>query len=253
LTGHRLKHLAIALGLYPVARALHRQVHREERLAFYRDVAFYRKLIPRAALCFDVGANVGAKSEALLFAGARVVSFEPHPDLWCELRARCRSPDWTLVPTAVGSAPVLGTFYTKDLSGNSSLDQDWKGSKAASYTVPVFTLDLAIARWGAPYYCKIDVEGWETQVISGLSASMPLLSFEYHLAAIDATRGCLRRLQELGFAEANVTGPEEAAFRWAEWRPIDSLIASPPGSSTGELADPYGDIYVRPQQGRTFG
>lgn len=250
MTGSRWKHLAIALDLYPAARGLHRLLHRQARLAFQRDVAFYRDLIPPGALCFDVGANVGSKSEALLRAGARVVSFEPHPDLWSELRARCRSPDWMLVPAAMGAAPAFSTFYIKAISGNSSLDQSWKGQKVAAFSVPVFTLDLAIAEYGVPYYCKIDVEGWEVPVINGLSHCLPMLSFEYHLATPDAARACLERLRTLGSTDVNVTGAEEAAFRWPEWRPIETVIASLGGDGAGELPDDYGDIYVRSGQTR---
>lgn len=42
---------------------------------------FYSKLIRPASLCFDVGANYGEWTAALLSLDARVVAIEPHPDL----------------------------------------------------------------------------------------------------------------------------------------------------------------------------
>jgi FkbM family methyltransferase len=204
---------------------------------FESSVSFYRDLVPAGALCFDVGANVGVKSEALLKAGARVVSFEPHPDLWAELRARCQSTHWALIPAALGAEPGLQMFHLSLHSGNSSLDSAWNPNFAVGATVvPVITLDLAIAQFGVPYYCKIDVEGWEAPVLAGLSTRVPLLSFEYHHSRAERLAVCLERLVALGFRQANVAGPEEIGLRWQTWRPIDHL---------GELPGHYGDLFVR--------
>ena len=41
-----------------------------------------------------------------------------------------------------------------------------------------------ISRFGAPDFCKINVEGLELEVLRGLSRPVPALSFEYH--AIEA-------------------------------------------------------------------
>src|SRR5436309_3245329 len=57
-------------------------------------------------LCFDVGANVGRKTEAMLRLGARVVAVEPLPECVRELKALYGNhPGFTLVPKAVGRAP----------------------------------------------------------------------------------------------------------------------------------------------------
>ncbi len=230
------KRLSIALGLYPPARKAHRLLTRQQA-DFQALVAFYRTLIPLGALCFDVGANVGTRSEAMLQAGAHVVSFEPHPDLWAELRARCQSPNWNLVPTAVGAEPSLQRFHLHVHSGNSSLDDAWYPESTVGTTVvPVLTLDLAIAQFGRPYYCKIDVEGWEPEVLAGLSTAIPLLSFEFNHTRPERLTACLDRCRVLGFREVNVVGPEEAWFRWEAWRPL---------VQGGELPRHYGDLFVR--------
>jgi len=51
------------------------------------------------------------------------------------------------------------------------------------------TLDAAtIETFGKPFYCKIDVEGWELDVLKGLSQPIPLISFEFHLNGKNITK-----------------------------------------------------------------
>ncbi len=73
MTTFTLKRASIATGLYRPVRALHTRFHAAPRERHRDDVAFYRRWIPAGALCFDVGANIGDKSDAMLAAGLRVV------------------------------------------------------------------------------------------------------------------------------------------------------------------------------------
>ena len=61
-----------------------------------------------------------------------------------------------------------------------------------TFEVPVVTLDAAIEHYGVPAYCKIDVEGWEFEVLRGLSQAVDLISLEFHLTDRDIakTRAC---------------------------------------------------------------
>src|SRR6187401_2709966 len=84
------KKVALSIGLYRPARYLSDLVTNpvgRKRIA--DDIEVYRRMLPRGSLCFDVGANVGAKSLSMLATGAKVVAFEPQPDCVKELRARC--------------------------------------------------------------------------------------------------------------------------------------------------------------------
>jgi len=57
--------------------------------SFVNDASFYQNLLPSGGLVFDVGANIGEKSEALLEAGMKVIAFEPNPEVIAELLGRC--------------------------------------------------------------------------------------------------------------------------------------------------------------------
>src|SRR4051794_7951551 len=181
-----LKQLLIALGAYGTARRAYRCLYPGKRRAYTYEVNFFESFLPHGALCFDIGANKGNKSEALLAAGAQVVAFEPNLLLLPELLARFGDvTGWTLMPTAVGSTAAILPFFAREMDGLSSLDsqgaQAWQGHLATTFSVPVITLDSAIHAFGLPYYCKIDVEGWEVHVLSGLTEPIPVISFEFHL------------------------------------------------------------------------
>jgi FkbM family methyltransferase len=245
-----LKQASIAAGLYRPARWLSRQIHPSQRRTLHGDVELYQGLLQPGAVCFDVGANIGEKSEAMLRAGAaRVVAFEPNPKVQPELRARCAHwKNWTLVEAALGSAPGFATLYARELHGQSGLLKDWGGPITDSYTVPVLTLDLAIQCFGRPSYCKIDVEGWELEVLKGLSQPLPLLSFEFHLAGadIEKTRACLDLISRFGAGEVNITPAEASAFHFPQWDRLERFLGWFPGDLKRTLPrDIYGDIFVK--------
>jgi FkbM family methyltransferase len=237
------KQLSIAAGLYRPARWVFRRLRFAPLNPYPSAVQLYRSLLPQGALCFDVGANIGHKSEALLLAGCRVVAFEPNPMVIPELRARCGgNPDWTLVEAGLGSSAAVATLYACASSGQSSLLPDWGGQVIATSHVPIVTLDAAIRQFGIPYYCKIDVEGWELEVLRGLTQSIPVISFEFHVQDEDLlkVRACLNRLSELGATDANVTVEEACTLQFAEWMPFRQFHDWFPGNLSG-----YGDIFVR--------
>ena len=125
-----VKGLAINTGLFRSALRLSRRLRPATLRTFLDDVHFYQALLPAGALCFDVGANLGKKSEALLRAGMRVVAFEPNPRLLPELRARCSyDSNWTLLPAAVGSGSAVATLHIRQLHGQSSLDRNQGGGE----------------------------------------------------------------------------------------------------------------------------
>ncbi len=245
----RIKQLSIAAGLYRPARRFSRIIRPHEQREFRADVELYRSLLPPGALCFDVGANLGDKSEALLRSGARVVAFEPNPLVIPELRARCGADkDWNLVEAALGSGPRIAILHAQQIHSQSSLAQGWEDGKViARIPVPVVTLDAAIECFGLPDYCKIDVEGWELEVLNGLTQPIHLISFEFHLddKGIQTARSCLERLAKFGPSRLNITPAESSTFHFKEWVPLEEFLERFPENVIPSLpGNPYGDMFV---------
>jgi len=247
-----LKKASLALGLYGPARYLFRHVLNRQQLAqLAADTEFFRNLINnQGCLCFDVGANIGEKSEALLTAGYRVVAFEPQADCMRELKARCNrfGESFQVRQCAVGARVGESILHVRAARSLSSLSTDWsQGDVETQVTVPVTTLDAAIAEFGTPGYIKIDVEGWELEVLKGLSQPVSLLSFEYHLidGGAETALVCLDYVARFGDIKINIMTGEALKLGFPEWVTLDEFKGRFPAEFVGRNDWFYGDIAVR--------
>jgi FkbM family methyltransferase len=166
-----------------------------------KRVAFYGEFLPQTALCFDIGANLGQKAEVFLACGARVILVEPNSLCLPTLKFHfAKNPKAEIVTQAVGSAEQMTNLYVHGTDARASVHEDWASGlgRTKILTVPVTTLDALINRFGAPHFIKIDVEGFEVEVLQGLSRPVPLLSFEYRPTDIDRLQRCLMETSKFG-------------------------------------------------------
>jgi len=184
-----------------------------------------------------------------LALGARVVSFEPQPNCFREMKARCGpSRRLTAVNAAVGALPGRRSMYVKENPSVSSLMPDWDSTNLREVIqVPVTTLDEAIDRYGVPQFCKIDVEGYELEVLKGLSRPLPVVSIEYHLNEKDITKifNCVDYLSRLGELEINITLGEKMQFTWPKWVAYESFRNYFPSRAPRTESCGYGDLFIR--------
>jgi FkbM family methyltransferase len=245
-----IKKTLLTLGLYRPARILQRHLDQSRWGAYTADKRLYSQLIPETpVLCFDVGANIGRISESLLALGHHVVAFEPQKECVREVIARC-SPykeHLQIRQIALGESPSVETLFVRELSGQTSLNSEWEGRVTDTVQVPVSTLDIEIKQFGLPYYCKIDVEGWESYVLRGLSRPIPLMSFEYHQndGKMSDAFTCLDRLRSLARIEVNITPREQSTLVLDDWVDGDEFKSVFRSSFENKNQFLYGDLYVR--------
>lgn len=239
------------LSLAGIARSLVIYYGQPWKTAWLRGL--YRGIVGPGDLAFDIGAHVGNRSRILVGLGAKVVSLEPQPAFVGVLK-RVLPEGAVLVAKAVGSAP--GTAHLSVSRRHptvSTLSTDWidRVSEDPSFRrvswdetveVPVTTLDALIAEFGMPRFIKIDVEGFEAEILKGLSQPVPWIAFEVLPAALDVALACLDRLEALGPYEFNRTEGEDHVFLEPHWQ------------SAGVMADTIrrvarsgrsGDVYAR--------
>jgi FkbM family methyltransferase len=179
--------------------------------------ALYAQFVAPGQLAFDIGSHVGDRIGAFRRCGARVVALEPQP-LCADAIAAIYAGDGdvTVVRAACGAVP--GTLALHINSANPTVTtasaafvqaaagaDGWEGQTwDATIDVPVTTLDDLIARHGRPAFVKIDVEGFEADVLAGLSVPVPALSFEFTTIQRDVATACLDRLAALGPYRFNI-------------------------------------------------
>ena len=199
----------------------------------------YGQLLRPDDLAFDVGAHVGSRTLVWARLGARVVAVEPVPEAMRVLRLLYgHHPRVALVQAAVGRQPGwLPMLVSEREPTVSTLSSDWaermlherhafaRTRWGHSVLVPVTTLDALIARYGRPAFCKIDVEGYDLEVLEGLSEPLPALSFEYVPPAVDLALACLDRLAALGRYTFNWSDGESMQLRWPEWVDAATLVS----------------------------
>lgn len=217
-----------------------------------RLARLYAQFVQPGDLCFDVGAHVGNHIAAWLRLDARVVAVEPQPQLIvCLEQIYGRRPDVTLIEAAAGAQTSAQTLYLSQRTPTVSTlswawmaavrrDPSFSGVKwDATLSVPVITLDTLIERYGEPAFCKIDVEGYELEVLRGLSTPVRALSFEYIPAALDTAVACIERLVHLGRYEFNWSVGESHRLQSDKWLGAGEMVAllrnMPAASRSGDV------------------
>jgi FkbM family methyltransferase len=216
----------------------------------------YAPLVRAGDLVFDIGAHLGDRSVAFAGLGARVVALEPQPNVVRWLRRIVRRDARIEVRAeAVGQESGIAYLAVSRRSPTvSTLSSRWRdrvteahpGFRSVTWDetveVPVVTLDALIDAYGVPAFCKIDVEGHETEVLAGLSRSLPALSVEFVAGDLAATEHCVRRLTELAPYEFNVVLDEGRDFLWGSWRTPEAVIGWLDHGASGASS---GDVYAR--------
>jgi len=222
---------------------------------------FYSQFLGPGDLCFDVGAHVGERTAIFLDLGAKVVAFEPNPACAAEINRRLGRQDRLVIERqALGAAPGEGELFL-DIGAStlSSMSAEWIESvrssgrfgghawQDSSITIQVTTLDEAIARHGRPAFCKIDVEGFEPEVLKGLSRPIPAVSFEFTPECTDRARTSAALLDALGQYEYNYSEGKGMEWAWPEWLPAGELFSrlAEHGLRLADGKYEFGDIYAR--------
>ncbi|MHC1716613.1 MAG: FkbM family methyltransferase [Candidatus Dojkabacteria bacterium] len=224
----------------------------KSKLALQSMVRFYSQFIQPEDLCFDIGANIGNRTETFLKLGARVVAVEPQSICLEQLnQAYGENKSVTIVGKAVASkegfaeislckeAPTISTMSNKwKEEGRFSGDYKW----ASTQKVATTTLDALIEEYGTPKFCKIDVEGFEKSVLDGLSSPIPFISFEFTREFFEDTKQCIKHLQSIGKVEFNCSTGESMELFSKEWLTPKELY-----KRLEDLDDIllWGDIYAR--------
>lgn len=163
----KLRNIARACGLTRLVRSLFASRDYEEH--------FHNALmggIREGGIVWDIGANVGFYTTLfadLVGANGRVFAFEPSPGAAAKIEENAKEyPMVTVINKALSDAPSEAHFDVS--SGEDSVTNHLVGESDGSNTVPVVvtTGDAMSKELGVPEVIKIDVEGFEYEVLQGM-------------------------------------------------------------------------------------
>lgn len=217
---------------------------------------FYSQFVSPGDLVFDIGANVGDRAAVFVSLGARVVAVEPSEDCASKLSRRFRDKQRVCVlPAGLAAEEGVQDLYVSSLHPLSSMSPEFmeatrRSGRFASVEwpdvrpVPVTTLDRLIEQHGKPAFCKIDVEGYEGEVLRGLTTPVPSLSVEFICERLQATEEAVSHLEQLGSFEFNYSLRESMELANPEWTTgVGVLQALRATCLRAGLA--WGDVYAR--------
>lgn len=227
-----------------------------------KRMQFYAQFVKHGTTCFDIGANIGNRTKIfleLVGSKGKTVAVEPQ-DFCCKILQKSFSnrSNFFLEKKALGATSGDAEIFISNETTVSTMSEEWikqaSNSKrfgeetvwSKSAKVTVSTLDLLLEKYGLPSFIKIDVEGYEREVVSGLSKPIrTCFSLEFVPEFLASTFDCLNHLSSLGKIECNYSLNETLTLSlntWVSIHEVKEILSSYKKVNDNSL---FGDVYVR--------
>jgi FkbM family methyltransferase len=252
-----IRKILLASGLYFRYLVLREKyfpsrMQRKEQEDLQDRKKFYSRLVSNGYLCFDIGANLGNRTAAFVALGANVIAVEPQEYCCGYLKTKFKN-NVTVLKKGCDTTEETKEFFVANYHAASSFSREWittilpnkfnDVSIEKTEKIETTTLDKLIMEYGLPDFCKIDVEGYELQVIKGLTQPVNVISFEFTFPELkEKAVDCLEYLNNLGKITCNFAQNESMEFgldKWADLPEFLGIIKSPQFDRSS-----HGDIYV---------
>jgi FkbM family methyltransferase len=167
--------------------------------------------LPDQKLIFDIGGNWGLFTDKCIqqYPDAKVIIVEANENLYFNLSEKYSNNKNVVVINYLLSDSVgdYKDFYICDADQISTASIDWINKSRFSNDfswhpptqVKTITLDSLIKIFGKPTLIKVDVEGYEFTVLSGLTQKVGEICFEWSEEEFEKTDKCSNHLQSLGY------------------------------------------------------
>lgn len=216
---------------------------------------FYLEFLSKGDIYFDIGANYGNRIEPLIDSELKIIAVEPQEECVKYLKQKFKDKI-TVLKNGLGSKNETKTMYISDTNTLSSFSKEWIDATKASgrfsqykwqeqRQIEMLTLDQLINKYGHPNFIKIDVEGFELEVLKGLTQPFDTLSIEYTVPErLDSLKECLEYINTLfpnatfNYCKSEI--PKLVLETWLDYNDFLNVV-----DSLNFLNTKFGDVYVK--------
>jgi len=230
---------------------------KEEKEAKMKRKKFYLQFLGSGDTYFDVGANYGNRIEPIIDEGIKIIAVEPQAKCAKYLAKKYKNRV-TVIPCGLGERKETQTMYVSNAHTLTSFSEDWiKATKESGrfsqsnwdqkQEVEMETLDNLIMKYGVPQFIKVDVEGYEFEVLKGLSQPVKIISFEYTIPERkNSIFDCIDRLVKIGKSNSvyfNYSIGESMEWALDEWLSEEEMRKEI--GTDRFMSSEFGDIYAK--------
>lgn len=218
---------------------------------------FYLQFLKAGDTFFDVGANYGNRIIPLIDEGIKIIAIEPQVPCIKHLKKKFKNKI-TILPYGLAEKEGIQKMYISNARPLSSFSEEWIKATRQSGRFKKYrwnkeqftemkTLDGLIKKYGKPQFIKIDVEGYELEVLKGLSQTVKTLSFEYTIPERkQSILDCIDRITEIGDKKAvyfNYSVGESMHWAMDEWITAEKMKKEI--EQDRFINSEFGDIYAK--------
>lgn len=176
-------------------------------------------------ILFDIGSNKGLYTDANSKNYDKFILVDANKDLCNQLRNKYNNNPNIIIEQKIVSKDKTDIFYISNADTISTCDIEWitnsRFSKSYNFTKTIgnesITIDQLVEKYGIPTYIKIDVEGYEYNVLKSMSKKYCPIGFEWAEEKKDELLLSLDYLKELGFENFCLQKEDNYTFVPEKW------------------------------------
>ena len=186
-------------------------------------------------ILFDIGANRGLYTDANIDKYDLCILVEANPALAQFLESKYNGNPKVRIENVIISNKESETFYISNADTISTVDKEWitQSRFSGNYTwqpvegIQTVSIDFLIQKYGAPLFLKVDVEGYEYNVLQSLTQRVPSLCFEWAEEKKDEILLTLNYLQTLGYKHYALQFEDSYIYQVEEsdWIPFETIYS----------------------------